>query len=68
MSERSNMNVQGASSLHQWLYAFACVFVPVAWGFVIVWTTNLIERLATKPHKDSPSEERREFPPIEFHI
>lgn len=44
-------------------YAFACVLAPVAWGLVIVWISNRLDRRLVSHRGDG------ERPPsIEYHI
>jgi hypothetical protein len=31
------------SLIQHWLYAIACVVVPVAWGLAMVWVTHRLE-------------------------
>lgn len=44
-------------------YGLACVVVPVAWGLVVVWGSNRIDRrlFGGRGGKRPP-------PPIEYHI
>jgi hypothetical protein len=47
-------------------YALACVVTPFAWGLVIVWVSNRMDRrlVRRRPHGG-----RRKLPrPIEYHI
>ena len=47
-------------------YALACVVTPLAWGFVIVWVSNRMDRRLVRRR---PSGGRRKLPrPIEYHI
>jgi hypothetical protein len=43
------------------LYIIACLVVPVAWGLLVVWASNAIE----KRLRDDPDGEK---PTIEYHI
>jgi hypothetical protein len=48
-------------------YALACVLVPVLWGIGVVWVSNRFEgRLFPGASRKRP--DRREVPPIEYHI
>jgi hypothetical protein len=53
-----------------WLYALACVVVPVLWGLVVVGITNRLERYLFRPDPagTGPERERPAPPPLEFHI
>jgi hypothetical protein len=47
-------------------YALACVVTPLAWGLVIVWVSNRMDRRLVRRR---PSSGRRKLPrPIEYHI
>ena len=35
--------------LSLWLYALACVALPVAWGLFIFWATDRFQRLFRRP-------------------
>lgn len=50
-------------------YALACVIVPIAWGLVIVWVSNRMDRrfLAKASARADGSPEATP-PPIEYHI
>jgi hypothetical protein len=41
--------VKGANS---WLYALACVVVPVLWGLVIVWGVDRLQSRMSGPRGD----------------
>jgi len=50
-------------------YALACVLVPVAWGVVVVWISNRIERrVLGHDAGDETDSGKRKPPPIEYHI
>ena len=49
------------------LYALACVIAPVAWGLIVVWVSNRIER-ATRLRLPEKAAEKSEAPPIDYHI
>ena len=52
-----------------WLYAFACVLVPIAWGLIVVWVTNRLEnRLFRQTNRTGAENESASPPPIDFHI
>jgi len=47
-------------------YALACVVTPFAWGLVIVWVSNRMDRRLVRRR---PRDGRRKLPrPIEYHI
>ena len=62
------MNIQQWTPLQQWLYAGACVLLPIVWGLAIVWVTNQVERLVARRRHPGPSAARPEPPTLEFHI
>jgi hypothetical protein len=63
------MNIETLTPLQQWLYAGACVLLPVLWGLVMVWATRRIERLiARRRIRHSPSERQPPSPTLEYHI
>ena len=43
------------------LYILACLVVPVAWGLIVVWASNAVEK-RLRPGPDG------EKPTIEYHI
>lgn len=43
-------------------YSLACVVVPVAWGLIIVWISNRMDRRLLRGSKRSHEQ------PIEYHI
>ena len=46
-------------------YAAACVILPLGWGLVVVWVSNLIDRRVVGRRRG----QRRHRPrPIEYHI
>jgi hypothetical protein len=49
------------------LYALLCVVVPIAWGLVVVFLSNAIERAARRRRKRDGGKDEP-FPPIEYHI
>jgi len=50
-------------------YAVACVLVPLAWGLVVVWVSNRIERIVVQRGlKKGKSAEEASIPPIDYHI
>lgn len=51
------MRLQPATTL----YLIACLVVPVAWGLLVVWASNLIEGRMRHDGRDDP-------PTIEYHI
>ncbi len=47
-------------------YSLACVVVPVAWGLIIVWVSNRMDR---RLFRDSQRQRKRKPPrSIEYHI
>jgi hypothetical protein len=64
------MNGHRTTPLEQWLYAGACVLLPVAWGLAMVWVTNQIERLVShrRPRPEDPGGTAAEPPTLEYHI
>ena len=48
-------------------YALACVILPVAWGLLVVWASNRIDRRMVQ-HDRRRDRTRRSPPPIEYHI
>jgi hypothetical protein len=51
------------------MYALACVLVPISWGLLIVRMMHVAERFVSKSKKgEDPNAERKELPPLEFHI
>lgn len=55
--------------IHSWLYALACVLIPVAWGLLMVWATDHLEPLLFHHHKHSPeSPDKPAIKPLEYHI
>lgn len=50
-------------------YALACVVAPVAWGLLVVWASNWLERLLRKRHpSDTILPEEMRLPPVDYHI
>jgi len=45
------------------VYALLCVVVPMAWGLVVVWLSNRIERAVLRRVKSD-----KQLPPTEYHI
>lgn len=43
------------------LYVLACLVVPVAWGLLVVWASNIIEARIRRDGREEP-------PTIEYHI
>jgi hypothetical protein len=54
--------------VERWLYALACVLVPVAWGVVMVWATNRLDVVLGRRRGRLESNEDRSPPPLEYHI
>jgi hypothetical protein len=48
------------------LYALACVTVPVAWGLIVVWISNRIDRRLLRTGRRAGK--RGAARPIEYHI
>ena len=62
-------NLQTMAPKQSWLYAAACVVVPVLWGLAMVWVTNRIERsLFRRARGQKPGEAAPQPPPLEYHI
>lgn len=54
-------------------YALACVTIPMAWGLMVVWISNRIERKLLNRRlnpgiQQGKSREETTLPPIEYHI
>jgi hypothetical protein len=49
------------------VYVILCVVVPLAWGLVVVFVSNRIER-AVKRRRAKDGDDERELPPTEYHI
>jgi hypothetical protein len=64
------MNTETMTPLQQWLYAGACVLLPVVWGLVMVWTTGRIERVIARRRMRRPASEGTppQPPTLEYHI
>ena len=64
------MDIQGLTPMGRWLYAGACVLLPVLWGLVIVWVTRRIERVVARRRPRSPESQNAapELPTPEYHI
>lgn len=64
------MNGQTTAALEPWLYAGACVLLPVAWGLAMVWVTNRIERLVSRrlSHHEESGGTPAPPPTVEYHI
>jgi hypothetical protein len=60
------MNVPPSNK--SWLYAVACVTVPMLWGLIVVAVSNRLERRFFRPSRTDPSSGRSEPPPLEYHI
>jgi hypothetical protein len=49
-------------------YIVACIVAPVAWGLIVVWASNRVERMVSRrkrlPDRKDPSEEI----PLDYHI
>jgi hypothetical protein len=43
-------------------YALLCIVTPMAWGLVVVWVSNFVERKVRRSAKGD------EVPPIDYHI
>ncbi len=54
--------------MKKWLYALACVVVPVAWGIAVVWVTNRVERFVVRRCPRSPAARRAAAAPLEYHL
>ncbi len=54
---------------YPWLYALACVIIPVAWGLLMVWATDRLEPILFhhKQH-DADDPEKPAIKPLEYHI
>jgi hypothetical protein len=64
------MDIQSMTPIQQWLYAGACVLLPVVWGLVIVGATDRVERVVARrrtPHH-GPGESPPQPPTLEYHI
>lgn len=46
-------------------YALFCIAAPMAWGVLVVFVSNLIERKARGARQQGAAQEA---PPIEYHI
>jgi hypothetical protein len=55
-------------SWHTVGYALACVVVPVAWGLVVVWASNRLDRYLLRSRGAGHDGEQRQPRPIEYHI
>jgi hypothetical protein len=49
-------------------YALACVFVPVAWGLIVVWISNRLDARILRHDRRTGHRGRRRPRPIEYHI
>ncbi len=50
-------------------YAVACVVVPVAWGMLVWWASNRIEkRVLLHGRRKGQDDAQATLPPIEYHI
>ena len=47
-------------------YAILCVIVPMAWGLVVVFISNRIDRAVAA--RRAKNDDHRELPPTEYHI
>ncbi len=64
------MNIETMTSPQRWLYAGACVLLPVLWGLVMVWTTERIERVIARHRMrhPAPGGTPPQPPTLEYHI
>jgi len=64
------MNSHPTFPTERWLYAGACVLLPVAWGLAMVWVTNRIERIVSRcqDRRDDTGSATPPPPPVEYHI
>ena len=54
---------------HLFGYALACVTIPMAWGLMVVWISNGIERkVLNRGIQQGKSSKEATIPPIEYHI
>ena len=49
-------------------YALACVVAPLAWGLIIVWVSNRMDRDLLRKGGGRRGGKRRAPRPIEYHI
>jgi hypothetical protein len=55
--------------MRRWLYALACVLVPVLWGVLVVWVSNRLEGRLFRPRPHDPATGQPPSPPpVEYHI
>jgi hypothetical protein len=52
------------------VYVASCVAAPIAWGLLVVWASNWVERTVRRRDKSVPQGDLEEtpIPPIEYHI
>ncbi len=48
-------------------YVLACLIVPVAWGLIVVWTSNWVEEQVWRRGRRK-GRRRKRMRPIEYHI
>ena len=64
------MDSQRMTPIQRWLYAGACVLLPVLWGLVMVWVTSRFEHIVSRRRLRARGP--REVPPeettLEYHI
>jgi hypothetical protein len=68
--KRREMDIRSMTPAERWLYAGACVLLPMVWGLAIVWVTNQVERLVARRRNRHPGAAgtRPEPPTLEYHI
>jgi hypothetical protein len=50
-------------------YAALCVIVPVAWGLLVWWTSNHIEKVVlAHGRRKGQDDAEATMPPIDYHI
>ncbi|MBW3622826.1 MAG: hypothetical protein KY468_05385 [Armatimonadetes bacterium] len=55
------------TEVQTWLYALACVLVPVAWGVLVVRVTGRVESWIGDRFRRG-KEDRPDLPPLEYHL
>lgn len=67
---RREMDIRSLTTVERWLYAGACVLLPVVWGLGMVWVTSKLERLVARrrPRPQDLPGRAPEMPTLEYHI
>ena len=49
-------------------YTLLCLAAPLAWGLIVVWVSNRVERAVLRHRPNASDSTEDQLPPLDYHI